>query len=791
MAKETPEPPRVILYETLAPLEEDFFQDEHIALSPPSSGYTFPDAGLQTISQNVTEVSSSTSLRASLTSSAMESVEGEVTDKSQVRVGVTSASLTQKSELRDGIDSDDKEVVETDASERVVESIQVETSGASLIRSSKDDGQDFLSLAVDDFGNESLAPDAVMAQEAIEMLSDIKASAAQEAPPWARSGNSHGSWFRSPFLQLHQEIVDFCNFVSPTEEEKELRKAAVQRVSDVITLIWPSCQVKVFGSFATGLFLPTSDCDVVILESGCQVPQDGLKAIAKALNRKHLVKNLQVIGKARVPIVKFVETESNIAFDISFDVANGPDAAEFIKDAMAALPPLKPLCLVLKIFLQQRELNEVYTGGIGSYALLVMLMSHLQMHPSRRSVNHRGESSPLESNLGILLVDFFDFYGRALNVRDVGISCRSGGRFYSKASRGFLDSGRPYLLSVEDPQSPDNDICKNSYNVTKVRSAFVLAHRLLTKLEVEGVSADVGLLGRIVRMDKILVERKSAFPELPATLNSRINLSDAGPSGSSPATFRSDPENFVSATSGGSRWRGYEDDDFPRGGGPELEPKSSRKRKHAKEREDRDRRDGDSHNSHSHHKHKRDEHEYKGESLSGKSKRSRHGKDSVDLTPVHSPLNVSRYHKQLELEQAGSSDNRIINGKVSRRKFSGMKVVEGHQDGKRTPDGKKNRWARQNRHQKDDSHEEGEIVLTDDFASFGVENDLQKEEVEFAAGNGHNNHKRWFNEGRSSKPVQSRNDRRPWNPEGEDVGTGRSVKKVVVTKPAHKKIKYL
>ena len=27
--------------------------------------------------------------------------------------------------------------------------------------------------------------------------------------------------------------------------------------------------------------------------------------------------------------------------------------------AMSAIPPLRPLCLVLKIFLQQRELNEV------------------------------------------------------------------------------------------------------------------------------------------------------------------------------------------------------------------------------------------------------------------------------------------------------------------------------------------------------------------------------------------------------------------------------------------------
>jgi non-canonical poly(A) RNA polymerase PAPD5/7 len=163
-------------------------------------------------------------------------------------------------------------------------------------------------------------------------------------------------------------------------------------------------QVRVFGSFATGLYLPSSDVDVVVLNSGCQARHDRLKALAKALTRSGLAKNIQVIANARVPIIKFVETRSNIPFDISFDVANGPEAADFIKAAMEALPPLRPLCLVLKIFLQQRELNEVYQGGIGSYALLVMLLTHLQMHPSKRRQSSRGQAYPLESNLGILLV---------------------------------------------------------------------------------------------------------------------------------------------------------------------------------------------------------------------------------------------------------------------------------------------------------------------------------------------------------------------------------------------------
>ena len=61
---------------------------------------------------------------------------------------------------------------------------------------------------------------------------------------------------------------------------------------------------------------------------------------------------------------------------------------------------------------------QVYMGGIGSYALLVMVAAFLLLHPSR------DRDRELEGNLGVLLLDFFRLYGRSLNATDVGVSCR-------------------------------------------------------------------------------------------------------------------------------------------------------------------------------------------------------------------------------------------------------------------------------------------------------------------------------------------------------------------------------
>ncbi|XP_048441675.1 terminal nucleotidyltransferase 4A [Pyrus x bretschneideri] len=350
--------------------------------------------------------------------------------------------------------------------------------------------------------------------------------------------------FRSPMLQLHKEIVDFCDFLSPTPEEQEARSAAVKRVSDLIKYIFPRSKVEVFGSFKTGLYLPASDIDAVIMGSGVKTPQEGLKALSRALSQMGLAKRIQVIGKARVPIIKFVEKTSGIAFDISFDIEGGPKAAEFIQDAVSKWPPLRPLCLILKVFLQQRELNEVYSGGLGSYALLTMIMAML--HSLR-------ECRPPEQNLGVLLVNFFDFYGRKLNTSDVGVSCNGAGTFFKKSVKGFLSNGRPFLLAIEDPQAPENDVGKNSFNYFQIRSAFSMAYTTLTNPKViMGLGPNRSILGTIIRPDSALVERKGG-PGM-VTFNSLL------PGAGEPVQLEHDPQELL------GNWQFDDGDDpLPRG----------------------------------------------------------------------------------------------------------------------------------------------------------------------------------------------------------------------------------
>ena len=324
-----------------------------------------------------------------------------------------------------------------------------------------------------------------------------------ENPRWCPPGTvKRLRNLQSPLIRLHNEIVDFGRFLEPTEEEETARAAAVERVRGVVKSIWPEARFEVHGSFATGMYLPSSDIDAVILDSGAKSPALCLKALAITLARKGMAVKIQLIAKARVPIVKFEEVESGFQFDISFDVANGPASAEIVRENMKRFPALRPLTTVLKAFLHQRGLNEVYSGGIGSYALLCMVMAHLQLHNTTCKstwAGSNGASDASEGCLGTLLIDFFELFGRRLVAEDVGISCGGKGPgFFKKRDRNMYEEARPFLWAIEDPQDETNDLGRNSYACRQVKSAFEHAFTVITA-PVD--SRDGFLLRRIVQMD--------------------------------------------------------------------------------------------------------------------------------------------------------------------------------------------------------------------------------------------------------------------------------------------------
>lgn len=55
---------------------------------------------------------------------------------------------------------------------------------------------------------------------------------------------SNSSTLSSILLSLHEEIMDFFNFISPRPEEEAMRRDVVNRIESVIKDLWPTARVS-------------------------------------------------------------------------------------------------------------------------------------------------------------------------------------------------------------------------------------------------------------------------------------------------------------------------------------------------------------------------------------------------------------------------------------------------------------------------------------------------------------------------------------------------------------------
>lgn len=282
-------------------------------------------------------------------------------------------------------------------------------------------------------------------------------------------------------MGLHDEINDFYEYIKPRPSERQMRAEVIDRLRKVITDKWPQAQVYEFGSYRTDLYLPTSDIDVVVFGGWVKLPLFSLEE--EFLNSGIAVKDsILVLDKTFVPIIKFIDKRTKVKIDISFNQPSGLNSAALICQFIDNFPLLPKLALLVKQFLTQRQLNEVYYGGINSYSLTLMIVSFFQLHPRKHA------SDPTNANLGVLLIEFFEFYGRQFNYLKVGISVNNGGCYFSKEALGINGTGENGLLFIQDPLSLEDNASRGCYGFHQVKQAFEHA---FNKLHLDVLTRDV------------------------------------------------------------------------------------------------------------------------------------------------------------------------------------------------------------------------------------------------------------------------------------------------------------
>lgn len=308
--------------------------------------------------------------------------------------------------------------------------------------------------------------------------------------------------------RLHKEICDFYNFVRPYEYEEAVRRDLIARIQGAIksanctaSSAGSSAEIHCFGSFAAGLYLPTADMDLVAVSH--EFLRGGPKTVCQTPSKMHKLAHhlvqcgiaatggTSVVSKARVPIIKFSDRPTGIKVDISFENDSGLLANETFRKWKAQYPAMPVIVVMIKQMLAMRGLNEVFTGGIGGFTVICLVVSMMQSMPELESGSMDGTQ-----RYGDLLLNFLDLYGNKFDIVSTGIVMDPPG-YYDKIAAPRVKQNAE-RLTIIDPNRPDNDISGGSHKINDVLDCFRRGHALLQRRLAavdQGVDVEDSILG--------------------------------------------------------------------------------------------------------------------------------------------------------------------------------------------------------------------------------------------------------------------------------------------------------
>lgn len=178
---------------------------------------------------------------------------------------------------------------------------------------------------------------------------------------------------------LHQEIIKYGDSTSRKVQDKfQFICMMLHKLEIVIAEQLGGC-IRLYGSYATGLAIESSDIDLGIIGVDIhnrQLLYEACNALNACLRFLPFVISINPILTAKVPVIKvqvdlqsFSGVPSPLLVDISFVetyecVHQGFQAISFTKNLLVLFPSIRYLTMVLKNFLYSINLNSSYYGNL-------------------------------------------------------------------------------------------------------------------------------------------------------------------------------------------------------------------------------------------------------------------------------------------------------------------------------------------------------------------------------------------------------------------------------------------
>ncbi|KAJ3265087.1 hypothetical protein HDU77_006520 [Chytriomyces hyalinus] len=278
--------------------------------------------------------------------------------------------------------------------------------------------------------------------------------------PWIPHG-SHSALTAARNLDTEAQLL--LDYLSPSPHETILRNHLASKYATIITQRFPSSSTHAFGSSGTGLFLPWSDVDLIVVDPGTRFknimtkyktypdPKQGtqsskLSKLIPKLNQSQQTSSLLILRRARVPILKLCDKSTGIAIDVCYNVVGGLAAVEAVKSWVEKVEGLRDLVMLVKLFLNGKGLSDVATGGVGGYSIVVWCMAFLKIR----------KESP--ARIG---------FTKARDPQDPAMP-----HTLDKRTSIQFQKAKPFMLCLLNPLDLSVGLTKGSTRIQAVTSAF-------------------------------------------------------------------------------------------------------------------------------------------------------------------------------------------------------------------------------------------------------------------------------------------------------------------------------
>ena len=293
------------------------------------------------------------------------------------------------------------------------------------------------------------------------------------------------------FIKPLQNTVS-ANRIHSSETKR--RESLLKHLEKSIASKFENSKLSTFGSVESGLSLKGGDFDLCL-----QIQDANQKKVLKRIGgmlKGQGMEKVQIISRAKVPIVKFTDPRSGIHVDISINNTLALHNTKLLASYAKLDSRVKDLAICIKHWALHRNISDSVNGTFSSYAWSILVINHLLEEgviPNLQSSTDRvlakidgkefditiDESNALDDsnnkNIAELTLSFFHNYATRDWSNGV-VSIRSG-KSLSREEKGWMDEDPSALeiynsdkenpgrmgehhLAIEDPFDLDHDLSR-------------------------------------------------------------------------------------------------------------------------------------------------------------------------------------------------------------------------------------------------------------------------------------------------------------------------------------------